>query len=125
MFTENQVFRTTTLLTLVLSAGSATWRLPVGLGLLLGGLTSILAFRLMIIDGTNLLRKSKEGLIDRKQASQYSFRSFLKRCLLYAVALSIGTLSAYLSFLAVLAGLLLPRLAILYHLVRGRTKRGT
>lgn len=86
---------------------------------------STLAFRLMIIDGTILLQNAGRGLIDQKGASRSSFKGFAKRCLLYSLALSVGTLNPSLSFMATLAGLLMPRLAILYHLLYGRTKRGS
>ncbi len=124
MFNENQVLRTTATFSVVLSVFATIWRTDVGLGLLLGGLIATLALRLMIIDGTALLQKAKQG-VDRKSAYGYTFKSFLKRCLLYSGALIVAILSAYLSFLGTLAGLLIPRLAILYHYFLGRTKRGT
>lgn len=125
MFNENHVLRTTIILTLLLGLGSACFRLSVGLGFLLGGLISTLALRLLIVDNTNLLRHSKEGLVDKKRATRYSWKSYLKRCSLYAGALIIAILNPYLNFLATFAGLLLPRAAIIYHVLRGRTKRGT
>lgn len=125
MFNENQVLRTTLILTFILSAIAFVWNVQVSLGLLLGGIMSALAFRLMIIDGTILLQNAVRGSVDMKGARNYTFRSFAKRCLLYAMVLIIGIRSPYLSFLATLAGLLMPRLAILYHYLHGRTKRGT
>ena len=56
MFNENHILRTTLILTLVLSGISLIWSVGVSLGLLLGGTMSVLALRLMIIDGTILLK---------------------------------------------------------------------
>ena len=125
MFNENDVLRTTLFLTLLLSALALFWRVQVSLGLLLGGLMSTLTFRLMIIDGTLLLQNASRGLIDKKGAYRSSFKSFAKRCLLYSLALTVGILNPSLNFMATFAGLIMPRLAILYHLLYGRTKRGS
>ena len=125
MFNENHILRTTFVLTLVLSALTLIWSVPVSLGLLLGGLMSVLTFRLMIVDATRLLQNAGRGLVDTKGAYRSSFKSFAKRCLLYSLALMVGILNPSLSFMATFAGLLMPRLAILYHLFYGRTKRGT
>ncbi len=125
MFNENHILRTTFVLTLVLSALTLIWKIQISLGLLLGGLMSVLAFRLMIIDGTKLLQNAGRGLVDTKGAQRSSFKSFAKRCLLYALTLVVGILNPSLSFMATFAGLLMPRLAILYHLLHGRNRRGT
>lgn len=125
MFNENQVLRTTLILTLALSAVALVWSTTVSLGLLFGGIMSALAFRLMIIDATILLRNASQGSVDVKGARRSNFKSFAKRCLLYAMALIVGIRSPYISFFATFAGLLMPRLAILYHYLYGRTKRGT
>lgn len=125
MFNENDVLRTTLVLTLLLSILSVIWRVQVALGLLLGGLISSLAFRLMIIDGIALLSRTTTEHISQKHAYRLTLVSFAKRYSLYALALIVGITSPYLSFFSTLAGLLLPRLAILYHLLYGRTKRGT
>jgi hypothetical protein len=125
MFNENDVLRTTLVLTLLLSGLALIWRVQVSLGVLLGGIMSTLAFRLMIIDGTRLLQSAGRGSVDPKGAYRSSFKSFAKRCLLYATVLIIGIQSPYLSFFATCAGLLMPRLAILYHYLYGRTKRGS
>lgn len=125
MFNENHILRTTLILTLVLSGISLIWSVGVSLGLLLGGTMSVLALRLMIIDGTILLKNAIRGVVDQKGARSSSFKSFLKRCLLYSLTLTVGILNPYLSLLATIAGLLMPRLAILYHYLYGRTKRGT
>lgn len=125
MFNENDVLRTTTVLTIVLGLAGAVWSLSIGLGIFLGGLMSTLALRLLIIDGTKLLQRAKTGHVDKKGAVRYNFSAFLKRCALYSAALIVASLNPYLNFLATLAGLLLPRLAIIYHLFRGRTNSGT
>lgn len=125
MFNENDVLRTTLVLTLLLGALALFWRVQVALGLFLGGLMSTLTFRLMILDGTLLLQQARRGLIDKKGAYRSSFKSFARRCLLYSLALTVGILNPSLSFMATLAGLLMPRLAIFYHLLYRRTKRGS
>ena len=123
MFNENQILGTTIVLTLAISAAALFWSVPVSLGLLLGGLMSALTFRLMIIDATILLRNAGRGSLDKKGAYRSSFKSFAKRCLFYSLALTVGILNPHLSFMATFAGLLMPRLAIFYHYLRGRTKR--
>ncbi|HHT90295.1 MAG: ATP synthase subunit I [Bacillota bacterium] len=125
MFNESHILRTTVILTLVISAGALIWSAQVSLGLLLGGLMSALTFRLMIIDATLLLHHAAGGSMDKRGAYRSSFRSFAKRCLFYSLALTVGILNPHLSFLATFAGLLLPRLAIFYHYLQGRTKRGS
>lgn len=125
MFNEQHILRTTTVLTLFLSLALIMYRPSVGLGLLCGGLTSILAFRLMILDATKLLYWAKQGLVNKRGAARHTLRGFMKRCLLYSIALAIATLNPYMNFLSTLLGLLLPRVAIVYHLLRGRTKRAT
>ncbi len=86
---------------------------------------SALAFRLMTIDSTILLKRTTTEDISQKIAYRSTFTSFAKRYLLYSLALIVGILNPSLSFMATLGGLLMPRLAILYHLLYGRTKRGT
>lgn len=125
MFDENHILRTTLILTLVLSSCALFWKIPVALGLLLGGLMSFLTFRLMIIDATRLLQNAAKNPVDEKSAYHYSFKSFLKRYILYSLALIVGLLNPSLSFMATFAGLLVPRLAIYYHMLSGRIKRGT
>lgn len=125
IFNESHVLRTTLILTLICGFGALFWRPSVGLGLLLGGLISVLAFRLLIIDSAKLLRRSRQGQVTRKEATRRNWNSYLKRCSLYAAALIIGITSPYLSFFGTFAGLLLPRIAIYYHLTRGRTQGGT
>lgn len=125
MFNENDVLRTTLILTIVTSAVAIIWRASVALGILLGGLMSVLTFRLMIIDGTKLLHKAKGGLVDQRRAYRSTIQGLAKRSLFYSLALIVGILNPSLSFLGTLAGLLMPRLAILYHLIHGRIKRGT
>lgn len=125
MFNEKQVLQTTLILAIALSIIGVFFRLPIGLGFLLGGLISFLALRLHTIDTSKLLHLAAQGKIDRKQAIRYNWRSFLKRIVLYAAALITALTSPYLSFLATLAGLLLPRLAIMYHLLKGRITHGT
>lgn len=86
---------------------------------------STLAFQLMIIDGKALLRKTTTEQISQRGAYRSTLVGFAKRYILYALALVVGILNPSVNFLATLAGLLLPRLAILYHLFFGRTRRGT
>ncbi len=124
MFNENQVLRTSLILTLVLSMVALVWSTKVSLGLLFGGMIGVLAFRLMIVDATILLQNAGRGLVDTKGARRSNFKSFAKRCLLYAMALIVGIQSPYLSFFSTFAGLLMTRLAILYHYLYGRKKRG-
>lgn len=124
-FNETHILRTTLVLTIALGFGGMIWRLSIGLGLLLGGLISALSFKLLIIDSTKLLQSSSQGQITHKEATRRNWKGFLKRCSLYAGALIIGIINPYLSFFGTFAGLLLPRIAILYHVSRGRTKGGT
>lgn len=124
MFTERDAARTTLHLTILFTIAGSVFGLARGLGFLLGGLISFLALRLMTLDGTKMLKSSAQGLIDIKQAKRYSWRSYLKRCSLYTAALSISLIRAELSFATTFAGLLLPRLAIILLLIRGRFKRG-
>jgi len=125
IYNENHVLRTTLILTLTLGFSAMFWRLTVGLGLLLGGLISVLAFKLLIVSSTKLLRESIEREISHKEATRRNWNGFLKRCALYGATLIVGITSPYLSFLGTFAGLLLPRIAIYYHQIRGRTKGGT
>jgi hypothetical protein len=125
MFNEADVLRTTVILTFVLTLGLFAMEVPVALGLLLGGLMSSLALRLMIIDATALMQAARTTELSRREVSRFNRRSFLKRCSLYAAALTVGALNPYLSFVSVFLGLLMPRLAIVYHLLQGRIKRGT
>lgn len=125
MFNENHVLRATILLTLAIGLPLLLTRPPIGLGILLGGSITTLAFRLLIIDATKLLAVAKRSTIDPKDARRYNFKSFAKRCLLYSGALIIATKSPYINFLPTLAGLLIPRIAIYYCLLQGRKKHGT
>ncbi len=125
MFNEMDVLRTTLILTILFFLIGLVWRLSIALGFLLGGLIGFLTFRLLIVDARNLLNISAKGLINRKEASRRHRRHFLKRCSLYAATIAASLLSPNLSFAATFAGLLLPRLAILYHLLLGRVRRGT
>lgn len=125
MFNENHVVRTTLILTVFLGLASLFYRPDVGFGFLCGGLISVLALRLMIIDSSKLLQVSKQGHIGKRGAMSYTLKGFVKRCTLYSLALAIAATSPYMNFLSTLAGLLLPRVAIFYHQLRGRTKRAT
>ncbi len=125
MFNETQILRTTLVLTLIFGSIGSIWRLPVGLSLFLGGGISILAFRLLILEATKILKVAQETEISRKQASKLNWKCFLKRCSLYSAALIISIINPYLRFLPTLLGLLLPRIAIIYHLLLGRIHRGT
>lgn len=125
MFNEDNVLRTTIILTIFLSICALIWNLQISLGLFLGGIISALAFRLMIIDASTLLYNAIHSEVSQKSARKSSFKSFLKRCSLYAMALVASLLSPYLNFYATFAGLLMPRLAILYHSLKERTKYGT
>nr|NLJ02339.1 ATP synthase subunit I [Bacillota bacterium] len=125
MFNENDVLRTTLVMTLIISAVVMFLNTRASLGILLGGLMSVLAFRLMIIDGTRFLQKAKQGTVDAKGAYRLTFKGFAKRCLFYSLALIVAIVNPSLSFMGTLIGLLMPRLAILYHLIHGRIKRGT
>ncbi|HPT82456.1 MAG TPA: ATP synthase subunit I [Limnochordia bacterium] len=125
MFSEHDVLRTTAIIVLLLSAGLLIYRTDVGLGILLGGLMSLLGFRLMIIDAARLLQLAKTVPLSRRDVSRLNRRAFLKRMALYAAALIAAATSPYLNYLAAFGGLLLPRLAIYYHLLLGRINRGT
>ncbi|NLY10399.1 MAG: ATP synthase subunit I [Firmicutes bacterium] len=126
MFNESHVLRTTVVFTILFSCVSLLGLgISVSLGILFGGLMSSLAFRLMIIDATTLLRRAAKGPMDRKDVQRHSWISFAKRNALYSATLIVAILNPSLSFLATLAGLLMPRIAILYHLIRGRISRGT
>lgn len=125
MFDENDVLRTTLILTISLFLAGLILRLPIAMGFLFGGLIGYLAFRLLVVDVRNLLKSSAKGLLDSKGASRRNWRLFLKRCSLYAAAIVASLFSPYLSFAATFVGLLLPRLAIMYHLLSRRVKRGT
>lgn len=125
MFSEHDVMRTTAALTFVLSAGFLALNVKVALGVLLGGLMSLLTLRLMIIDATKILRLSQRVKLSRRDVSRHSMKSFLKRCALYAATLAAAGISPHLHYMATFCGLLLPRLAIIYHLLQGRIKRGS
>ncbi len=124
MFNENQIFKSTLILTFALSFGAIWFHFPVGSGFLLGGLIGSLTFRLLILDSAKLLKDYSAGIITRDDVKRYHWKSFLKRNSLYAAALAVSLLTANTSFFATLGGLLLPRLAIYYHLVRGRANYG-
>ncbi|HHY15572.1 MAG TPA: hypothetical protein GX521_05815 [Firmicutes bacterium] len=125
MFDELDVLRTTLILTVLFFLAGLPFQLSIAMGFLLGGLIGFLAFRLLIIDARNLLNISARGLINGKEASRRQRRHFLKRCSLYAATIAASLLSPHLSFAATFAGLLLPRLAIICHLLLGRVRRGT
>lgn len=125
MFNEVDVLHTTVKLTLLLSVGCMFLRNQIGFGLFLGGIMAALALRLMTIDAARLLEMAKSTALSRKDVKRFNRKAFAKRCLLYSAALTTAALSPYLSFFAVFGGLLLPRLSILYHLLRGRITRGT
>ena len=124
MFNEADVLRTTVILTFVLTLGLFAMEVPVALGLLLGGLMSSLALRLMIIDATALMQAAHYRAVASGSVPLQP-QIILKRCSLCAAALTVGALNPYLSFVSVFLGLLMPRLAIVYHLLQGRIKRGT
>lgn len=125
MFDENDVLRTTVALTVLLSAGLLIVSVEAALGLLMGGSMSVLVLRLMIIDGTRLLRLARTVELARPDVYRLNMKSFFKRCALYAATLTAAVLSPHLNYMAAFGGLLMPRLAIFYHLVRGRIKRGS
>lgn len=125
IYNENHVLRTTLIFTVIFGFATMFWRIQVGLGLLLGGFIGVLTFRLLIISSTKLLRDSGQREVSHKEATKQNWSSFLKRCVLYGVTLVIAIVSPYLSFLGTFAGLLLPRVAIYYHQIQGRTKGGT
>lgn len=125
MFNETQILHTSFLLSIVLSIIFLIVRIPIGLGLLLGGVMGCLAFKLLIIDATRLLQRAMVDLPSRKEVSHHNWRGFLKRSSLYALALTVAILSPYLNFFAAFAGLLLPRVAIIFLMLRGRMNRGT
>lgn len=125
MFNETQILRTTIRLTILLGFIGVIWRVSIGLSLFLGGIISVLTFRLLIIDATRLLQTAKQKELTRKQASSFNWRGFLKRCFLYSGAIIIAIINPYLEFLPTLVGLLIPRMAITYHFLLGRIHRGT
>ena len=125
MFSEDDVLRTTTILTLLLTAGLLVYRVEIGLGVLVGGLMSVLTFRLMIIDATRLLHLAKTVQLSSRDVSRFNRRSFAKRLSLYAATLAAAAVNPYVNYLAAFCGLLLPRLAIYYHMLQGRIKRGS
>lgn len=125
MFDETHILHTTIRLTIGLGLGFFVFRQQLGMGLIFGGLMGSLAFKLMIIDATRLLQTAVNLEFSRKQVSRYNRKSFLKRYALYAATLIAAILSPYLSFLAALVGLLLPRVAIIYLMFRRRIIRGT
>lgn len=124
MFTEDHVLRSTLIFTFIFSLTTVWFRFSLGVGFLLGGAIGTLAFRLLIIDSKNLLQKYAGGLLIPAEIPRYHWKSFLKRFSLYAGALAISADNPSISFLATLGGLLLPRLAIYYHLLKGRLERG-
>lgn len=124
MFNENQVLKSTLILTLVFGLSSIWFHFPIGSGFLLGGLMSTLNFRLLILDSSRLLRGYSTGVITKDDIKRYHWKSFLKRNSLYAAALAISLLNTNTSFFATLGGLLFPRLAIFYHFFKGRIKYG-
>ena len=124
MFSEDDVLRTTTILTLLLTAGLLVYRVEIGLSAL-GGLMSVLTFRLMIIDATRLLHLAKTVQLSSRDVSRFNRRSFAKRLSLYAATLAAAAVNPYVNYLAAFCGLLLPRLAIYYHMLQGRIKRGS
>ncbi|NMA99934.1 MAG: twin-arginine translocation signal domain-containing protein [Firmicutes bacterium] len=125
MFNETHVLHTTLVLTAMLSIGFLAFSLDIALGIILGGLMGVLAFKLIIIDTTRLLSVAKTTNLSKKQVSRFSRRAFLKRCSLYGATLIVAIVNPYVSFLATLGGLLLPRVAIIFLLLRGRISRGT
>lgn len=125
MFNETHILHTTFQLTILLSLGFLGFYPKGAFSLALGGLMSCLAFRLLILDTTRLLQKAAHTPLSRKEVSRYSFKVFLKRCSMYAAALIVALVSPYLNFLVTLAGLLLPRLAIIFLMFRRRIIRGT
>ncbi|NLM41301.1 MAG: twin-arginine translocation signal domain-containing protein [Firmicutes bacterium] len=125
MFDENDIVRTTTVLTLLLTPGLLLYRMDIGLGVLLGGLMSVLALRLMVVDATRLLRMAKTVSLSSRDVSRLNRRSFLKRLALYAATFAAAAVNPHVNYLAAFGGLLLPRLAIYYHLLQGRIKRGS
>ena len=85
---------------------------------------SFLTFRLMIIDATRLLQNAAKNPVDEKSAYRYSFKSFQTLHFVLArahcrITQSVFKLHGYLCLL------LVPRLAIYYHMLSGRIKRGT
>ncbi|NLJ80816.1 MAG: hypothetical protein GX335_07320 [Firmicutes bacterium] len=124
MTMEKQIFRSILILTITSGLGIIWFRFPIGSGLLLGGLTAGFAFRLLSLDAEQLLKGYSQGDFSSKNFLRHHWKGFLKRCFLYAVALTISILNPHVNFLAALAGLLLPRLAIYYHLFKGRIERG-
>lgn len=125
MFNEVDVVRTTAVLTFLLAAGIAVVKPQAALGLLLGGLMSVLTLRLMIIDATRLLQLARTVRLSNRDVSRFNRKSFLKRCALYAATLGAAAASPHLNYLAAFFGLLMPRLAIVYHMLQGRIKGGT
>lgn len=91
MFDENDIVRTTTVLTLLLTPGLLLYRMDIGLGVLLGGLMSVLALRLMVVDATRLLRMAKTVSLSSRDVSRLNRRSFLKRLALYAATFRGGS----------------------------------
>ena len=125
MFDEHHVLRTTIIFTIVLSFSTIWIKFPVGSGFALGGFMSALCFRLLILDSTALLENYKVGSISPDEAPRFTRKGYFRRYLLYAAALSVSILSPYTSFFSTLAGLLMPRFAIYYHMIKGRIQRGT
>ena len=125
MFDEHHVLRTTIVLTVVLSLGTVWIRFPIAAGFVLGGIMSALCFRLLILNCTSLLKSCKIGSISPDDAPRYARKGYYRRYLLYAGALSISILSPYTNFFSTLVGLLMPRIAIYYLMIKGRIKRGT
>lgn len=125
IYNENDVLRTTLIFTLVFGISTLFWRIQIGLSFLFGGLIAFLTFRLLIISSTKLLQDVVQSEVTYKEATRKNWGGFLTRCALYGATLIIAITSPYLNFLATMAGLLIPRLAIYYHQIQGRTKSGT
>ncbi len=84
------------------------------LGIILGGLMGALIFRILTLDVYRLTGTFSGDI--KKQA----LKNYFKRFSMYAATLVIGMVSPYISFVATLIGLLLPKLItiILIYLLR-------
>lgn len=103
---EHTVFRATVILTGIGSIALVGVSTAAALGLFLGGMISLLSFRLLIVDVDKLLKMPVENLKPKV------WRGYLGRYVLSGAALAVSLTNPGISFVTTLLGLIVPKLII-------------